>query len=374
MKIISYQYWDSSKAKWQFSRVELGKVNLLVGDTGTGKTRFLNTVFNLGLNARGKSIPRGGCWSVEFKIKNQIYGWEIESEAKTGRKFFIKHEHIWKKSKGKKISIVKRDESTFKLNGKKVPKLPRDSTSVSLLKEEEVIKPLYEGFGKIMRRHFSEDVLRENTAITSIDPEIIETGADDLSQLFVMELGLDAKLYFLSKRFTEIYKTLCSYYQNVFPFIKNVKIMDLRKLRPKLRSPVMVPVFCIKEKGVDDWLPASELSSGMQKVLLILTDVLSFPDPGIYLIDEYENSLGINAIDFFPTFVSDLEKDIQFILTSHHPYLVNNIPVKDWLVFHRKGSDVKIRYGKDNVDRFSKSKQQRFIQLINDPFYTEGIE
>jgi hypothetical protein len=51
----------------------------------------------------------------------------------------------------------------------------------------------------------------------------------------------------------------------------------------------------------------------------------------------------------------------------------NNIPVQNWLVFHRQGTRVKIQYGKDNIDAYGVSKQKRFIQLINDPFY-KGIE
>jgi len=91
-------------------------------------------------------------------------------------------------------------------------------------------------------------------------------------------------------------------------------------------------------------------------------------------MDEYENSLGINAINFFPSFLADIETDKQFIITSHHPYIINKIPVENWFIFHRKGSEIKIRYGRENVERFGRSKQQRFIQLINDPFYNEGVE
>lgn len=112
----------------------------------------------------------------------------------------------------------------------------------------------------------------------------------------------------------------------------------------------------------------------MQKVLLILTDIFVFPEGGIYLIDEYENSLGINAIDFFPSFILEVEKDIQFIVTSHHPYIINEIPVKNWYVFHRKGTEVVIKHGSELAERFGKSKQKAFIKLINDSFYTEGVE
>jgi len=102
--------------------------------------------------------------------------------------------------------------------------------------------------------------------------------------------------------------------------------------------PGKTPVFCIKEKSINKWVECNQLSSGMQKVLLILTD----------------------------TFL--------FIITSHHPYIINKIPVENWFIFHRQGSEVSIRYGDWPKERFGKSKQQAFIQLINDPFYNKGIE
>ncbi|MCK4818138.1 ATP-binding protein, partial [bacterium] len=133
--------------------------------------------------------------------------------------------------------------------------------------------------------------------------------------------------------------------------------------------------FAIKEKGMKKWIPAQQLSSGMKKVLLILTDLFILPEDGkVYLIDEYENSLGINAINFFPSVLFDVDSPSQFILTSHHPYLIGKIPVKNWIVLHRKKSRVLVKQGKELEERFGKSKQKAFIQLINDPFYSEGVE
>jgi len=110
-------------------------------------------------------------------------------------------------------------------------------------------------------------------------------------------------------------------------------------------------------------------------VLLMLTDLYLLPSEGaIYLIDEYENSLGINSIDFFPNILLEEESNSQFIITSHHPYIINKIPVRNWFIFHRTGLDVKIIYGNELVERFGKSKQEAFIKLINDPYFRRGVD
>jgi predicted ATPase len=130
-----------------------------------------------------------------------------------------------------------------------------------------------------------------------------------------------------------------------------------------------VPVLVIREQESQQWVPVNELSSGMQKVLLILTDLFILPNHSIYIIDEYENSLGINAINFFPDFLLEFDKSIQFLITSHHPYIINQIPVKNWHVLHRDGTKVTIQQGDNVVARYGQSRQQAFIQLLNDPFY-----
>ncbi|MBF0477532.1 MAG: ATP-binding protein, partial [Deltaproteobacteria bacterium] len=176
-------------------------------------------------------------------------------------------------------------------------------------------------------------------------------------------------LYYLSKKFSDVFRLICQDFFDIFAFVKDARVKDLSKVALKFRGPLPVPVFCIKEAGVSEWIPAGKLSSGMQKVLLILTDIHTLSDGCIYLIDEYENSLGISAIDFLPEILSRIDKKVQYIITSHHPYIINDIVADNWLVFHRQGSEVTIRYGEENIKWFGKSKQQRFVQLINDPFY-----
>ncbi len=136
-----------------------------------------------------------------------------------------------------------------------------------------------------------------------------------------------------------------------------------------------MPVFALREKYNNKWIPLNEFASGMKKVLLILSDIFILPEEGcVYMIDEYENSLGVNAINFFPSVLLEGTTESQFLITSHHPYIIGNVPVKDWIVLHRKENTVHVKQGAELEERFGKSKQKAFIQLINEPFYIEGVE
>jgi AAA15 family ATPase/GTPase len=374
MKISTYEYRDVDDARWRFSKVEFGRINLLVGDTSTGKTRLLNTLFNLGRFVVSREYKRGS-WDITFEHGGNIYRWLLETETEEVDNAVIK-DYIWRVEDEEETPIVERERGFFRFNGKELPKLSKDQTSISLLEDEDLIQPLYEGFESILRRRFFHDALSKAAGLQSIPPKLLEEieKSKDTKEIFRRDLTLSVNLFLLSKYFPSCFSAIRDYYRAVFPFVTRMEIRDLSDVHRNIAIPGRIPVLCVQERNVDEWIAVEGLSSGMLKVLLILTDIYLLPEGGVYLVDEYENSLGINAIEFLPTLLLELEKDVQFFITSHHPYIINQIPVTDWYIFHRKGSEVTVKHGEELADRFGKSKQQAFIQLINDPFFTEGVE
>lgn len=375
MKLLEYEYTEGSTG-FSFSKVNFERINLLVGDTGTGKTKFLNTIFNLGRQAVSKELDKYGNWTVKFDVNGEVYKWIINIEPDEDDQKMIVEDNLYKVDGESEIEIIKRDENHFVFEGKELPKLSRSVASISLLKDEPVIKPLFDGFGAIMKRDFyklfslSEDKyeILSNNEINGFEKN------KSLEKLFHMNHDVNIKLYFLSIYFNEIYNNIILQIKEVFNFITDVKITDIQDKYGGPQFAGKIPMLSIKEKNVEDWLDYAILSAGMRKVITILTDSYILPKGALYLIDEYENSLGINAIDFLPTFLLSEQTQNQFILTSHHPYIINKIPVKNWYIFNRKGSNVSIKFGAELSEKFSKSKQQAFIQLINDPFFNRGID
>ena len=378
MKIIKYKYLDIDKPGWSFDEVCFGDINLLVGLSASGKTRLLYTIFNLGAFTVRQNYFKNGHWNLEFEQGGKNYKWEIITKRISATASLIAKETLYENSK----IIIERDEDKFIFEDEKLPKLPLQQTSIYLLKETERILPIYNGFSSIMRREFFGNALKEQAENILITPETSEefkVVADQGKQNFLSKLHnsnfpVSARLYFLEKHLKEDYKIITDYLKSIFPFIEDILFLDITKFTPNFPIKGKMPIFCIREKHVNKWIPYKELSSGMQKVILILTDMKASPKGSIYLIDEYENSLGINAINILPSFLSEVGQDMQIFITSHHPYLISNIGVKNWYILHRKGSNVKILYGENNIERFGKSKQKAFVQLLNDSFYREGIK
>ena len=97
-------------------------------------------------------------------------------------------------------------------------------------------------------------------------------------------------------------------------------------------------VFAAAEEGVADWIPFGEMSSGMQRYLSFLIHLSFAPRGTVVLIDELESSLGINCLPAATGFLLRRAPDLQLVLTSHHPYIIEKIPTSYWKIVTRKGT------------------------------------
>lgn len=373
MRIISYEFSDDT---WTYTPIFLKRTNLLVGASGSGKTKFLNTIFNLASFIRKNDIPREGNWKIQFSIGARQYIYEYSARRSSPNLSpTVVHERLAVVPKGKKVptDLILRTSTSMKFNGQELPRLLPSTSGINLLQEEPKIRPVYDAFGRILRRNFFADAL--NSAMTvPLAEESALKGLDSLVNKYPMapqEWPLAIQLWYLKNNYDEKFKLLLVEFQSIFPHILSLTIALETDKSQQFPGRVLVSVM-VKEKGVKPKVPLHELSSGMQKVLMIMCDALLMPKEGIYLIDEYENSLGINAINFLPAFISEYAKDMQLLVTTHHEYLINKMPVQNWLLFSRKGADVTIRDGADLREKYKTSRQDSFTQLINDPLYSMG--
>lgn len=389
MKLDTYHYKDTDN--WNFSEITIRRVNLFVGATGSGKSRLLNTISNLSefitersnIKALGGTTFKAGQWELQFSHKTDKFNWSCRSSDTPERGRAVDSEELSvTDSNGGRTLIYKREGPKFNYKSSELPRLSPNTTGLYLFREEPAITALYEWFTKILRRNFQGDDLLQACGYQSVprDADIVQdkekTKRPGSEPTFIVPLALSVRLNLLKRFHSELFYDLINLYRSVFPAIQQCDVKDATELKLELPVPDKgkTPVFFIKERDVDQPVPLHELSSGMQKVLLIMTDILTLPQDGTYLIDEYENSLGVNAISFLPELLLTYGQSSQFVITSHHPYLINNIPLDDWHIFHRRGSNVSIRPGKEFAEKFGASRQQAFTKLVNDPFYAEGAE
>jgi predicted ATPase len=369
MRLIRYKLKNSYDYKFKFDETKFARISLLVGDSGTGKTQFLYSIVNFFSQLISDNVFCDGEWDVDFEVSGVIYNYQLDVSHNQLDGAFIKHETL--RICSEKELIFTRNENEILWHNNPLPKLSANATCFSLLKNENIIKPIYQNMRKILIRNFSGDALHENFRRFPAFPRegfFNEFTIEELA-LAPININFHDKMDFLKEKDISGFLKVVDLIRMAFPFIIEADVRSITSHRS-----VAARIFCIKEKNIGDWISCDTISSGMQKIFLLILDTYLLQESGVLLIDEYENSLGINAINFLPDLINSISQNCQFIITSHHPYIINNIPIESWKVFHRDGMNVHITEGAVLKEKYSHSNQEKFIQLINDPLYIGGIE
>ena len=143
MKILRYRY-EAHGGDLKFSEVEFKNVNLIVGDTATGKTRLMNTLFNLGKYVATDAY-KSGTWDITFIQSGITYHWVLESlDDEVGKPGQIVKETLSILDDDRKQIIIDRSTEEFLYISDNLPKLNPRANSISLLKAEDPIKSINE--------------------------------------------------------------------------------------------------------------------------------------------------------------------------------------------------------------------------------------
>lgn len=367
MKIISLTYKDKSR-NWEFHNLDFQKLTLLVGASGVGKTQILRALKTLQSIASGQSF-NGVEWLVFFEIKGIRYRWEGAFELKgkeasvfdnkNEEKFSLAYENIFLDGR----EILNRNKERILFEGEKTVKLSSSESAVHLLKEEQLIYPIYWAW-------FQQVV--ELNANLSISKRFGKTMAFSVAETLKTLINIQnskfdvvIKLLFADILKVPILQTIKTRYTSIFPQVEDVRIGYFNQDDDELVS------IQIKVHEVDEWIAQNDISSGMYRSLLQIAELYLCASESVILMDEFENSLGVNCIDELTNNILGNERNVQFILTSHHPYIINNIPLTNWKIVTRKGGIVTVKNAADY--RIGESSHDAFIQLIQLDEYTNGV-
>ncbi|MCC3447428.1 MAG: ATP-binding protein [Microcoleus sp. PH2017_25_DOB_D_A] len=362
--------------EWRFEPIYFSNLALLVGVSGVGKTQILKGISRLKEIANGASL-NGLAWDITFStIDDDVeYQWQGEFETKKNpviipnqadeaSNFRIVREHLSRNGD----TIIERNSTEIKFKGNTTPKLSPFQSAVQILNQEEDILPVQQGFNKII---YSDNLSVSFNEVFGMPHRVISifsTNIFSLDDIKSSNLPILIKIALIARHHPDTFHEIKRKFIDIFPQIEDIKIEavenDDNPLFPNF--PIQ-----IKEKSINDWILQNNISSGMLKTLILISELYLSPQGTVILIDEFENSLGINCIDVVTDLLTE-NRNIQFILTSHHPYIINNISMEYWKIVTRKGGVVTVTDAKDL--NLGKSRHQAFTQLINLEEYSEGIK
>jgi predicted ATP-dependent endonuclease of OLD family len=388
MKIQKFSF-SHHRENWHIDEVSFDDFNLLVGPSGVGKTRILKALELIFDVALGREKLDDFEWTIHFSHVDKSYTWFLKSAIPENEDIFEIESKQFEVIEERLIQLENTEifhitSSFSKLNDIKLPKIKKTESAMSLFPEEDLIVPLIQGFESVLSsKPLNQSTQPENVKLIvqtlSFFNNDIKDNANkysrDVEELFKRKIAffsphIRAFILFKYKKYDTNdnslgffgygFNNIVENYLNIFPEIKDIKIT-----REAISNDEDL-IFCeIQDADSREWIPQDRMSSGMFRTLMYIIEVITAPKGSVILIDEFENSLGINCMSEITDFILDHADGLQFIITSHHPYIINNIPWQDWQIVSRKGSHITTKKATEISALDTASSLDKFTQLIN---------
>jgi len=374
-------------------------MTLLVGPSGVGKTSILNALHDIRKIINGFSI-NGFEWDIIINYSNNDYRWKGKFSFK--EKNFLDELSVDPKEDfirsmlnalGEKktnsdsvnyiiseslyindVEIINRELQKLKFKNKLINlELPKRESTLISLRDEADVQKFVSAIEKITS--LNDDFLSvkglnfHNIAPKSIDKDEEEDQNITLKKLKDLSWSIEKKLYFCKEKISNVFSEISERYKDIFPFIDEIIVKRFVYENNATRY-----VIAVREKESKNLIFGDSLSSGMSKTLMLLCYFYLSNENIVFLIDEFENGLGVNCLDEVVSLLSSdqYNNNIQFILTSHHPYIINNVDMNSWLVITRKKN---IIHNSDPIKDLGLniSKHEAFLSLMNSSVYEESM-
>lgn len=360
-------FFKNNLTGWNVEEVKFDNLTLLVGASGVGKTQILHALSSLARIAQGDS-ENGIEWELSFEQNGIGYIWAgkfetVESDVEDVYNFKAQTYKILQESLlvGEE-EMIRRDQDLLMFGGKPTVKLDACKSAIELLKAEEEMAPVYRGF-----KHLYQ--LTTDRLGISLSPYLKKN--EDVADLGMIKnqelLNPFDKLFLLKRNKLPEFNVIKEQFMEIFPLVEEIDFAVGSFFNDK-----PFPILKLKEKNVDAWILQPNISSGMRRTLAQIITLVLADDGDIVLIDEFENGLGVNCINQLAELILDPNSDIQVIMTSHHPYIINAIPFNKWKVVTREASNVSVHTAAElNIGQHS--KHDAFMQLIQTSAYKTGV-
>jgi len=391
MKIRDFSFKNNSQ-NWSLEKTYFDNLNLLVGGSGVGKTRILKALYLICHVAQGEvQMLEDVEWSIDFSHLEQKYRWELKASNPTEKTFsseqqqseIVDEKLIKFTEDNEPVEILHRTKIESTLNKVQIPKLKRTESAIALLAEEESIAQIADAFKRFIFNETLQNVeisINFNPSGLILSPflntqlKLINTDQNAYIKALetfketAIHFATTLKAYYLKEYFSQIFNEIKEAYIEIFPSVKDIRV-TVDKQSDKNYNLLLE----IQEHGLGNWIPQYQISSGMYVTLTYLIEITTAPNGSVIVIDEFENSLGINCMPQLTDIILDKSPELQFILTSHHPYIINNIPWQTWQLVSRTNGIIKTRRAVDIPQLDTASRLDKFTQLLNLLEYEDAV-
>lgn len=362
------------KVKWlEFENLRTGlkiekiffnnDITLLVGLSGVGKTQILNAIeysLNLAVDKSTRLEPYHASMGVE--IDNDEYEWEYFIQIEKDQDLITEGEEEYYFSSEKLLKngeiLFVRDDKQVKVTGyEKIPTPKKDESLLVQYAEDSILKKVIAGLRKLYPIELEINVRigigkADFSTLKNKIQEMIKKNNNTDFRVF-SHLPVAMKVYVVKNYYPDLYLKIFDAVKELFMEIQDIDVVE----------DTSREMYLIAMKVYNKTLLQHEISNGMLKTIYYIVELFTMSKDALVLIDEFENGLGVNCIDLLSEMLITEREDLQFIITSHHPKIINGIPKEKWKIIDRNISIIKnsgsVQYGIGN------SQHEAYFNLIN---------
>lgn len=362
------------KVKWiEFENLKTGlkierinfydDITLLVGLSGAGKTQILNAVeYSLQLAVSKNIILNPFYVNIGINVGNNIYEWsykientdEIDLILKEEDQYYFKYEKL---ICNEKLIFERIEDEVIVVGYEKVPKPKKDESLLLQYAEDDNFQDLIEGIRKLYSVEMELEVRGSigKESFSRFKSKVKNTINGDSVPSFktFSHLPVALKIYIAKKYYPELYIKIFEAVKELF-----IEIEDIDIVEDSVRERYLVAIKVYGKTILQD-----DISNGMLKTIYYIVELFTMSEDSLVLIDEFENGLGVNCIDLLAEMLLSERNDLQFIITSHHPKIINQISKNKWKIIDR---NIEIVTNSDsNTYGIGNSQHEAYFNLIN---------
>lgn len=339
-------------------------ITLLVGLSGVGKTQILSAIgytFDL-IKGRRDKLFEADC-KIKFELKEKEYTWEY-SIKKTDNPLLVEKEYEYhfkyeKLTCNDKVLLKRNENKSIKVDGfKKLPTPRAEQSIISQYAEDDIFREIYEAARNVNEIDLELSIRGAVSAESFVEVKnkldsMLKNKSKEFKIQDFSQFPIPIKLYLLKEYFYDDYVRIFDSLKELFGEINDISV----------KKNEVEDVYVIAIEVYGKTIEQHNISNGMLKSLYYIIEWMTLPQNSLVLIDEFENGLGVNCIDVLAESIIHECPNIQFIITSHHPKIINQIDPIKWKVIDRKISTV------TNIDAedmgIGNSRHEAYYNLIN---------
>lgn len=361
---IQWIEFENLKTGLKIERINFNKdVTLLVGLSGVGKTQILHAIeYSLNLAVDKDLMLRPYRVGMGILVGDNEYEWFYQINKIIEDKLIINEESKYGFSFEQLLcngeEIFKRIDEEVTVSGyDKVPQPKKSESLIFQYSEDSNLETLISGIRKLypveMELAIRGGINRES--FSRLKSKITDTinNKENVEFKVFSHLPVALKLYIAKKYYNELYIKIFEAVKELF-----IEIEDIDVEEDSTRKMYLVSIQVYGKKLLQD-----DISNGMLKAIYYIVELFTMSDDSLVLIDEFENGLGVNCIDLLSELMLSERDDLQFIITSHHPKIINAIDKDKWRIIDRNNYVIK-NYASSTYG-IGNSQHDAYFNLIN---------